>query len=58
MLLLDLMAPCELKEAIEILKKELFENASVKGFYNNRAIEISQRINLYQSKYNELKNKM
>lgn len=52
------MAPCELKEAIEILKKELFENASVKGFYNNRAIEISQRINLYQSKYNELKNKM
>lgn len=54
MLLLDLMSPCELKEAIEALKKELFETAAIEGFFNKRAVEISQRIKLYQSRYNEL----
>jgi hypothetical protein len=41
MLLLELMSPCELKESIEKLKKDLYETASVKGFFSKRAIEIS-----------------
>jgi hypothetical protein len=47
-LLLELMSSCELKESIETLKKQLFEIAAVRGFNNERAVEISQRINLYQ----------
>lgn len=54
MLLLELMSPCELKESIQSLKRELFETAAIKGFVDKRTIEISQRINLYQTKYNEL----
>jgi hypothetical protein len=56
MLLFELMSPCELKESIETLKKELFETAAVKGFFDKRTTEISQRINLYQTKYNEVNN--
>lgn len=57
MLLLELMSPSELKESIEKLKKDLFETVAVKGFFSKRAIEISQRVSLYQTKYNELINK-
>ncbi|MDP4085828.1 MAG: aspartyl-phosphate phosphatase Spo0E family protein [Bacillota bacterium] len=54
MLLLELMAPNELKETIELLRKKLFESASSNGFYSERTIEISQRLDIYLTRYNQL----
>ncbi|MDP4086012.1 MAG: aspartyl-phosphate phosphatase Spo0E family protein [Bacillota bacterium] len=55
MLLLDLMAPNELKETIELLRKQLFESASVSGYCSERTIEISQRLDLYLTRYSQFK---
>lgn len=55
MLLLDLMSFEELEEQINIIRKELFNIAAIKGFSDNRVMEISQRLDLYLQRYNELK---
>lgn len=57
MLLLDLMSTDELYETIELLRKKLFENASNKGFSDERTIAISQTLDLYLSRYEKLKSK-
>ena len=45
----------ELEEQINIIRKELFNIAAIKGFSDNRVMEISQRLDLYLQRYNELK---
>jgi hypothetical protein len=54
-LLLDTMSLYELQEAIDLLSKKLFEKASIKGFSDERTIEISRSLQLYQNRYYELK---
>jgi hypothetical protein len=54
-MLLNLMAPNELKEAIEFLRKKLTESITSKGFSDKRTVEISQRLDLYIVRFNQIK---
>jgi hypothetical protein len=51
------MSPNELEESIILLRRNLFDIASIKGFSNERSIEISKRIDLYLKRYSELNRK-
>jgi hypothetical protein len=55
MLLLDLMSPFELEDAIELLRNKLFKTAATKGFSDKRTIEIRKSLDLYINRYNEVK---
>jgi hypothetical protein len=59
-LLIDLMSLNELEETIELLRAKLFDVASESGFSNDKTIQISQTLDLYLSRYKDLKgrNKM
>lgn len=50
-LLLDLMAPHELKEAIEYLRMKLKESKVINGYNHKRTMEIKKRLDLYLTKY-------
>jgi hypothetical protein len=51
------MSPNELEESIILLRRNLFDIASIKGFSNERSIEICKRIDLYLKRYSELNRK-
>lgn len=55
MLLIDLMAPCELQESIELLRRDLFDYAAKKGFADETTMDMRRRLDLYIKRYQVIK---
>lgn len=53
-MLLNLMAPHELREAIEYLRTKLNESKMINGYNDQRTIEIKNRLDLYLTRYSNM----